>query len=165
MPAPTGTARTADDERWLARAVELALANVAEGGGPFGAVVVRQGAEVATGQNRVTRDLDPTAHAEVTAIRAACRALDSFSLEGCTIYSSCEPCPLCQAATLWSRADRLVYAADRYEAARAGFDDSFFHELAGTAPATWPTPIVHHPIAGDAAPMDAWLARPDRVEY
>lgn len=153
------------DERWLARAVGLAVANVSEGGGPFGAVVVREGEEVAVGQNQVTRDLDPTAHAEVVAIRAACRALESFSLVGCTLYSSCEPCPLCQAAALWARVDRLVYAADRHDAARAGLDDLFFHDLAGTDPATWPTPIVRHPVPGETAPMDAWIAHPGRAEY
>lgn len=156
---------TADDARWLARAVELAVANVGLGGGPFGAVVVRGGEEIAVGQNQVTRDLDPTAHAEVVAIRAACRALGSFSLAGCTLFSSCEPCPLCQATALWARLDRLVFAADRHDAARAGFDDSFFHDIAGTDPTTWPTPIVRHSIPGDVAPMDAWLANPGRAEY
>lgn len=156
---------TADDERWLQRAVALATANVADGGGPFGAVVVREGVEIAAGVNRVTRDGDPTAHAEVVAIRAACRALGTFSLAGCTVYSSCEPCPLCLAATLWSRADRLVYAADRHDAERAGFDDRHFHELLGTDPATWPTPVHRHPVAGATAPMDAWLARADRTHY
>lgn len=156
---------SADDERWLREAIALAAANVDDGGGPFGAVVVRDGAAVATGQNRVTRDDDPTAHAEVVAIRAACRALGSFALTGCTVYSSCEPCPLCLAATLWSRADRLVYAADRHDAERAGFDDRHFHALLGTDPATWPTPVFRHPVTGAAAPMDAWLARADRVRY
>ena len=160
-PAPS----TADDERWLRRAVDLATANVADGGGPFGAVVVREGVELATGVNRVTRDGDPTAHAEVVAIRAACRALGTHSLQGCTLYSSCEPCPLCLAATLWSRVDRLVYAADRHDAERAGFDDRRFHELLGTDPATWPTPVHRHEIPGAAAPMDAWLARADRVHF
>ena len=155
----------ADDERWLIRAVELARANVADGGGPFGAVVVRDGVEIAVGQNRVTRDRDPTAHAEVVAMRAACRALGTFALVGCTVYSSCEPCPLCLAATLWARADRLVYAADRFDAERAGFDDRRFHALLGTDPATWPTPVYRHPVPGAGAPMDAWLARTDRVPY
>ena len=83
------------DTTWLARAVALAVANVHEGGGPFGAVVVRDGELVSTGQNRVTPTLDPTAHAEVQAIRAACRELGTFTLAGCVLYSSCEPCPMC----------------------------------------------------------------------
>jgi guanine deaminase len=160
-----GSPMRADDERWLSRAVALATANVAEGGGPFGAVVVRDGIEIANGQNRVTRDVDPTAHAEVMAIRAACRALGSFSLHGCSVFSSCEPCLLCAAATLWARADRLVYAADRRDAERAGFDDRRFDELIGADPATWPTPMYRCPIDDAAVPMDLWLARSDRVQY
>lgn len=154
-----------DDERWLRRAVALAVANVAAGGGPFGAVVVRGGVEVATGQNRVTRDNDPTAHAEVVAIRAACRSLGTFVLCGCTVVSSCEPCPLCLAAVLWARADRLVYAASRDDAARAGFDDRRFHELLRTDPTTWPTPVYRLAVAGATEPMDRWLERADRVRY
>ena len=105
------------DDHWLSHAVELAVENVAAGGGPFGAVIVRDGVLVAEGQNRVTRDLDPTAHAEVTAIRRACASLREFSLAGCVLYSSCEPCPLCLTAALWARLDRVVYAADRHDAA------------------------------------------------
>ncbi len=154
-----------DDERWLRRAVDLAVANVAEGGGPFGAVVVRGGVEIAVGQNRVTRDDDPTAHAEVVAIRAACRALRTFVLRGCFVASSCEPCPLCLAAMLWARVDRLVYAADRDDAARAGFDDRRFHELLHLDPATWPTPVYRVAIPGATEPMERWLERAERVSY
>ena len=106
-----------DDAAWLAQAIELAVHNVADGGGPFGALVVRGEDIVATGQNRVTRDLDPTAHAEVQAIRNACQAIGDFSLAGMTLYTSCEPCPLCISAALWARLDRVVYAADRDDAA------------------------------------------------
>ncbi len=105
------------------------MANVDEGGGPFGAVVVKDGELVAIGQNRVTRDLDPTAHAEVLAIRSACAELGDFALTGCSLYASCEPCPLCVSAALWSRVDRVVYAADRDDAARGGFDDRAFYDL------------------------------------
>jgi guanine deaminase len=124
------------DQHWLSRAVELAVENVAAGGGPFGAVIVRDGGLVATGQNRVTRDLDPTAHAEVNAIRRACASLGDFSLAGCTLYTSCEPCPLCLTASLWARLDRVVYAADRHDAARAGFDDRAFYDLLGQPTST-----------------------------
>ncbi|WP_284534409.1 nucleoside deaminase [Nocardioides sp. T2.26MG-1] len=96
------------DDHWLSRAVELAVENVAAGGGPFGAVIVHDGTLVAEGQNRVTRDLDPTAHAEVSAIRRACASLRVFSLVGCVLYTSCEPCPLCLTASLWARLDRVV---------------------------------------------------------
>jgi guanine deaminase len=155
----------ADDERWLLRAVELAIANVDQGGGPFGAVVVHDGREIATGQNRVVRDNDPTAHAEILAIRAACRALGTYSLRGATIYSSCEPCPLCLGAVMWSRADRMVYAADRHDAMRAGFDDREFYDLLVRDPAGWPTPVVAHRVPGCTVPMERWLALGDRIAY
>ncbi len=152
-------------EEWLARAVALAVANVADGGGPFGAVIVRDGVLVAEGQNRVTRDLDPTAHAEVQAIRAAGRAIGDFSLAGCVLYTSCEPCPLCLSASLWARLDRVVFAADRYDAARGGFDDRAFYELLDQDRATWPTRIEQGVVAGAVAPFDAWLAHGERTHY
>src|SRR5205085_9729049 len=129
VDAVGGRPVTPDDEGWLSQAVALATANVADGGGPFGAVVVRAGVVIGTGQNRVTRDNDPTAHAEVQAIRAACRSIGDFSLVGATVYTSCEPCPLCLAACLWARVDRVLYAANRDDATRAGFDDSLFYDL------------------------------------
>lgn len=153
------------DTPWLARAVELAVANVREGGGPFGAVVVRDGELVSTGQNRVTPTLDPTAHAEVQAIRAACRELGTFTLAGCVLYSSCEPCPMCAAASLWARVDRVVYAADRDDAARGGFDDRAFYDLMATPRADWATPVVQVRPADATAPFDAWLAKDDRAAY
>src|SRR4051794_6528068 len=148
---------SADDETWLTEAVALATANVADGGGPFGAVVVRAGVVIGTGQNRVTRDNDPTAHAEVQAIRAACRAIGDFSLVGATVYTSCEPCPLCLAACLWSRADRVVFAADRDDATRAGFDDSVFYDLFAADRSTWPMPVIANRVPTTTEPMDAWL--------
>ncbi len=153
------------DEPWLARAIDLAVANVAEGGGPFGAVVVRDGELVAEGQNRVTRDLDPTAHAEVQAIRAAGRALGDFSLAGCVLYASCEPCPLCVSASLWARLDRVVFAADRDDAARGGFDDRAFYELFAQDRATWPTLVERGPVERAVAPFDAWLSESARTQY
>ncbi|GAA1762628.1 nucleoside deaminase [Nocardioides hankookensis] len=153
------------DETWLAHALELAVANVAEGGGPFGAVIVRDGALLATGQNRVTRDNDPTAHAEVLAIRAACADLGDFSLAGCVLYTSCEPCPLCVSAALWARLDRVVYAADRDDAARGGFDDREFYELFARDRTTWPTLVHGNRHADSFAPFEAWLSKGDRVEY
>ncbi|WZH50521.1 MAG: nucleoside deaminase [Nocardioides alkalitolerans] len=153
------------ESTWLARAVELAVANVHEGGGPFGAVVVRDGELVSTGQNRVTPALDPTAHAEVQAIRAACRELGTFTLAGCVLYSSCEPCPMCAAASLWARVDRVVYAADRDDAARGGFDDRAFYDLMATPRADWATPVVQVRPTDATAPFDAWLAKDDRAAY
>ena len=153
------------DTSWLAQAIELAVNNVAEGGGPFGALVVRDGEIVAVGQNRVTRDLDPTAHAEVQAIRAACRTTGNFSLAGMTLYTSCEPCPLCVSASLWARLDRVVYAADRDDAARGGFDDREFYELFARERSTWPTLIEELRPADAPAPFDAWLANSTRTAY
>lgn len=154
-----------EDDRWLGRAIDLAVRNVADGGGPFGAVLVRGGTLVGTGQNRVTRDNDPTAHAEVVAIRDACRRLGRFSLVGTCLYSLCEPCPLCLTAALWARVDRVVYAADREDAARAGFDDRAFYDLLRRDRATWPMPVIERQVAGAATPMEAWLAFAGRVAY
>lgn len=162
----TGTpVGSGDDEMWLAQAVALATENVAAGGGPFGAVIVRDGTLLATGQNRVTRDLDPTAHAEVQAIRAACQAVGDFSLAGATLYTSCEPCPLCVSASLWARLDRVVFAADRHDAARGGFDDLEFYELFARDRATWPTAVESLRLVQSAVPFDAWLARDSRTAY
>lgn len=149
----------------LDAAVRRAVDNVAAGGGPFAAVVVRDDDIVAEGVNRVTRDLDPTAHAEVVAIRAACRAIGDFSLAGCVLVSSCEPCPLCVSASLWARLDAVVYAADRHDAARAGFDDLAFYEMFDQPRESWTMPVAKVPVPGAVAPFDAWLAKPDRVDY
>lgn len=153
------------DIAWLGRAIDLAVRNVADGGGPFGAVVVRGDDLVAVGQNRVTRDLDPTAHAEIEAIRAACRQAQDFSLAGMTLYASCEPCPMCIAASLWARLDRVVYAADRDDAARGGFDDREFHELVDHQRATWPIRVEQLRLENAWAPFEAWLADAARTAY
>lgn len=161
----TDAPASGSDARFLAQAVDLAVRSVASGGGPFGAVVVRDGVVIGEGQNRVTRDGDPTAHAEVVAIRDACRRSGSYSLAGVEMFSSCEPCPLCLAAALWARVDRIVFAANRDDAARAGFDDRTFYDLLARDRSTWPMAVVEHRIPGAEAPMDAWLAFEDRAEY
>jgi guanine deaminase len=153
------------DAGWLATAIELAVRNVEDGGGPFGAVVVDGGELLATGQNRVTRDNDPTAHAEVVAIRAACAARGDFALAGTTLYASCEPCPLCMASALWARVDRVVYAADRHDAARGGFDDLAFYQLFARERSTWETRVEAVAVDGSVTPFDAWLGKTDRVAY
>lgn len=159
-PAPN-----AEDARWLTRAIELATENVANGGGPFGAVIVRGGEIVAEGQNRVTANLDPTAHAEVVAIRAACQVAQDFSLVGATLYTSCEPCPLCLSAALWARVDRVVFAADRDDAARGGFDDREFYELFAKKREDWHLTIDSVRLENSPAPFDAWLALAGRTDY
>jgi guanine deaminase len=161
----TVVTETASTDWALRHVVECAVQNVAAGGGPFAALVVEGDRVVAEGVNRVTRDLDPTAHAEVVAIRAACRTLDRFSLAGCVLVASCEPCPLCLSAALWARVDRVVYVADRDDAARAGFDDRAFYELFDRPRTTWPVPVEQTRTDGDGAPFDAWLAKPDRIAY
>ena len=153
------------DQQWLEQAVALAVENVGAGGGPFGAVIVRDGAVVARGQNRVTRDLDPTAHAEVNAIRAACASIGDFSLAGCTLFTSCEPCPLCVSAALWARIDRVVYAADRHDAARGGFDDLAFYDLFAQERSAWPMPVAASELPEAFAPFEAWLSHGERVHY
>ncbi len=156
-----------EDVVWVQRAVELATENVGRSGGPFGALVVRGGEVVGRGANRVTTDLDPTAHAEVVAIREACRTIGDFRLAGAVLYTSCEPCPLCLSAALWSRVDGVVWAADRHAAAGAGFDDAHFYELLAPAPpdASWPLRLEHLPVAGSERPFDAWAAFDGRVPY
>ena len=153
------------DTRWIERTIQLATKNVANGGGPFGAVIVRDGELVAEGQNRVTASLDPTAHAEVVAIRAACQVVGDFSLAGATLYTSCEPCPLCLSAALWARVDRVVFAGNRDDAAEGGFDDREFYELFSRDRSTWDVAIDEVRPANATAPFDAWLARPDRTQY
>lgn len=157
------------DQMWLDRAIDLAVANVEGGGGPFGAVVVRDGAVIGEGGNRVTLDLDPTAHAEVVALRNACREVGDFSLVGATVFASCEPCPLCLSASLWARVDAVVHAADRHAAADAGFDDAVFHGLLDPAPESeghaWPMRRVQVSVDRSQDPFDAWRALASRTEY
>ena len=156
---------TATDDLFLARAIELATENVANEGGPFGALIVRDGKVLAEGQNRVTATLDPTAHAEVVAIRAACQAAKDFSLAGATLYTSCEPCPLCLSAALWARIDRIVFAADRNDAAAGGFDDREFYELFTRSRDEWDVTIEAIRPDNAAEPFDAWLALAARTDY
>jgi len=146
------------DAEHLWRAVELATVNARTSGGPFGAIVVAPDGRVYEGVNRVTVDLDPSAHAEVVAIRRACQALGTFDLSGATLYASCEPCPMCLATSLWARIDRVWFAADRDDAAAAGFDDAlFFRYFEGTAEdrAIMPVERLGLPGARHAAPFIA----------
>ena len=115
-------------EELMRKAIELSIENVANGGGPFGAVIAREGDIVATGVNRVTSNCDPTAHAEVSAIRAACKELGTFDLSGCEIYTSCEPCPMCLGAIYWAHLDKIYYGNNKHDAAAIGFDDAFIYE-------------------------------------
>ena len=152
-------------EELMRRAIGLSLRNVAEGGGPFGAVVARGGEIVAEGVNRVTAQCDPTAHAEVAAIRAAARKLGTFDLSGCDIYASCEPCPMCLGAIYWARLDRLFYAATKDDAARAGFDDAFIYRELALDPSQ--RRLATTRLLGDEAlaTFRAWEEKADRHPY
>lgn len=160
-----GTTSPAQDSHWLGEAVSLATLNVTDGGGPFGALIVEGAGVLGSGVNRVTRDNDPTAHAEVSAIRDACRRRGDFRLDGTVLYTSCEPCPLCLAAALWARVDRVVFAADRDDAARGGFDDREFYEMFATDRALWSTAVARVSTPSATEPFDAWLANEARVAY
>jgi guanine deaminase len=154
------------DPAFMRRAIALASENVRTGqGGPFGAVIVRAGVLVSEAANRVTQENDPTAHAEVCAIRAACQALTTFSLEGCEIYTSCEPCPMCLAAIYWARMDRIWYGNTSADAARAAFDDAFlYRELA--LPAQQRT-IPSAPLLREPAweSFQLWLDTSNKIPY
>lgn len=159
------TTQPISERDWLDRAVAAAAANVIAGGGPFGALVVKDGELIATGVNQVTATLDPTAHAEVVAIRAACQVLQTFKLDGCLLVASCEPCPLCLSSALWARMDRVIFAADRDDAAEAGFDDRAFYEVFSNPREEWPLTLEQVPGEGSTLPFKQWTNRPDRVEY
>lgn len=153
------------EERFMRMAIELADRNIDGGGGPFGAVIVKDGVVVATGANHVTVDGDPTAHAEVCAIRDACRRLHTFSLEGCEIYSSCEPCPMCLGAIYWAHIDRLYYACDKADAADAGFDDSFIYKEM-ERPESARRLVTKSMCRSEAMGVfEKWKAKTDKTEY
>lgn len=157
-------AATQGPDDFLEHAIRLAVQNVADGGGPFGAVVLTADGRVHEGVNRVTRDNDPTAHAEVVAIRRAASVSGNFDLSGAVLYASCEPCPLCLAAALWARIDRVYFAADRQGAAAAGFDDAVFYEyFDGARPDL--LPVEHAPVPTSEMPFNAWRSNEDRTEY
>lgn len=149
----------------MREAIRLASANVENGGGPFGAVIARGGEIIATGVNRVTANCDPTAHAEVSAIRAAAQKLGTFNLSGCEIYSSCEPCPMCLGAIYWARLDRLFYGNTKADAARIGFDDAFIYkELALPLPER--TLRAEQLLGKEAiATFEAWEQKTDKTPY
>ena len=153
-------------ENHMRRAIALSRTHMEAGdGGPFGAVVVRQGLVVGEGWNQVTSAHDPTAHAEVMAIRDACRRLGTYTLAGCDLYTSCEPCPMCLAAAYWARIDRLYFANTREDAASIGFDDAFLYREIAKPLQDQPLPI-HRLLGGEARLVfDAWMAKDDKIPY
>ena len=150
----------------MSQAMQLAVENVQTGnGGPFAALVVKDGKVIATGVNSVTTALDPTAHAEVMAIRAACRMLGDFQLTGCEIYTTCEPCPMCLGAIYWARPKRVYFAATATDAANAGFDDSHIYDQFRVPHGDRDIPMLHVPGADPTLPFRTWLALESRRTY
>lgn len=156
-----------DDERFLREAIALAREGMDRNeGGPFGCVIVKDGQVIGRGNNRVTSSNDPTAHAEVVAIREACRSLGAFQLDGCTLYTSCEPCPMCLGAIYWARPDRIVFAATREDAAEAGFDDQLIYDELPLPPEQRRIPTQARVLRKEAqAVFEDWRTKEDKVRY
>ncbi|MBR5384460.1 MAG: nucleoside deaminase [Bacteroidales bacterium] len=156
---------TEQDRAFMKEAIRLAEESIDLGGGPFGAVIVKDGEVLASTSNSVTIDNDPTAHAEVNCIRMACKALGTFDLSGCVIYSSCEPCPMCLGAIYWAHIDRIYYAGDRKDAAKVGFDDDFIYRELAKDMSERTTPIISMMPAEGVSPFDKWRLKTDRIDY
>ena len=153
------------DREFMQRAIDLSIENVANGGGPFGAVIVRDGEIIATGANRVTANNDPTAHAEVSAIRSACAKEQNFKLSGCTCYTSCEPCPMCLSALYWACVERIVYGNTKEDAKAINFDDSFIYDEIAKPYAQRAIPCQNFMREEALAGFRAWTEKEDKVEY
>lgn len=154
------------NQEFLREAIRLSIEKGQAGeGGPFGAVIVRNGEVVGRGWNRVTSTNDPTAHAEIMAIRDACRRLGSFSLVGCDVYTSCEPCPMCLAAIYWARLDQVYYAATRQDAAAVGFDDSRIYDELAMDMGSRSIPMTQDLRDEALGAFRAWVQKADRTPY
>jgi guanine deaminase len=158
---------TDDDTKLMRRAIELAREGMDSGsGGPFGCVIAKDGQIVGEGLNKVTSTNDPTAHAEVVAIRDACAKLGMFQLDGCVVYTSCEPCPMCLGAIYWARPERIYMACNRDDAAEAGFDDAFiYNELCSTDFEQRKVPILSLMRDEGRAVFQSWIEKTDKTEY
>jgi guanine deaminase len=154
------------DESYMARAIELARQGMeSNDGGPFGCVIVKDGEVIGEGNNRVTSSNDPTAHAEIIAIRQACLRLGNFQLDGCTIYTSCEPCPMCLGAIYWARPERVYFACTREDAAKIGFDDDFIYNELDRPVNERQMPLVGLMREQALEVFRSWATKPDKVEY
>ena len=155
-----------NDRKYLQQAIELAKQGIKDGmGGPFGCIIVKDGEVVGRGCNQVTSSNDPTAHAEVVAIRDACRRLGDYQLTDCDVYTSCEPCPMCLGALYWARPRRVVFASTRHEAADAGFDDAFIYIEINVPPGDRKIPFSHESLDEAAAVFRAWKTKGDKKLY
>lgn len=152
-------------EDFMKLAVSLSIENVKNGGGPFGAVIVKDNEVIATGVNRVTSNHDPTAHAEVSAIRSACSLLHTFDLSGCDIYTSCEPCPMCLGAIYWAHIDHIYYGNTKEDAAAIGFDDSFIYKELALDPKDRQKAMTNLLHEEALRAFQAWEEKSDKVEY
>jgi guanine deaminase len=164
--AAAATSEPMNHEMFMREAIKEAEAGMRHGrGGPFGCVIVRRGEVIARGNNRVTSTNDPTAHAEITAIREACKKLRTFSLSDCELYTSCEPCPMCLAAAYWARIPAMYYANTRVDAAAIGFDDDFIYEQIPLPPEK--RALTMRPLLRDVAleVFREWQAKPDKLKY
>lgn len=153
------------DEKYMRMAAEISFNNIDRGGGPFGAVIVRDGEVVATGANTVTLDNDPTAHAEVNAIRHACHKLKTFQLSGCTVYSSCEPCPMCLSALYWAGVRKVFYGNTKEDAEAIDFSDKFIYEEIAKRPEDRKMPGIHVDGSETIRAFEKWASDPDKVKY
>lgn len=153
------------DPKFMEMACSLSAENVDRGGGPFGAVIVRDGEIVATGVNQVTLINDPTAHAEVSAIRNACRKLETFQLTDCVVYSSCEPCPMCLSALYWAGVKKIYFGNTKEDAAAIDFSDKFIYDEIERKPWERRVPGIHVKNSGAIVAFEKWAAKPDKVEY
>ena len=160
-----GKGLSKDDEKHLQEAIDLAVQGVKSKGGPFGSVIVRDGKVIGRGHNMVTMNHDPTAHGEIVAIRDACKNVNDFMLKGATIFTSCEPCPMCLAATYWSHIDRIVYACTRKDAAAIGFDDDFIYNEIALPINQRSVPTVAGLHAEGLQPFKMWSTKDDKIEY
>lgn len=150
----------------MSEAIRLAIENVKSGnGGPFGAIIVKEEEIIGRGVNTVTSANDPTAHAEVNAIRDACKMIGNFQLNGCDIYTSCEPCPMCLGAIYWARPDKVFYAADKTDAAEAGFDDSFIYKEIGKEYSSRRIPFISIMRKDSLQIFTDWKNNPHKTEY
>ena len=156
---------TDDDIRFMNMAAELAEKNIEEGGGPFGAVIVRNGEVVATGVNRVTANNDPTAHAEVSAIRNACSKEQTFNLSGCVIYTSCEPCPMCLSALYWAGVSRIYYGNTQDDAYAINFSDRFIYQELDKPKSERMIPCIKMDSSRTIKAFQQWMTKEDKIEY
>ena len=154
------------DREFMSLAIDLAVKSMRNNeGGPFGAIVIRDNEVIGRGNNCVTSTNDPTGHAEIVALRQACNRLGNFRLDNCTIYSSCEPCPMCLGAIHWARVSRVYYACTRLDAARTGFDDNFIYEELSVPLAERGIPMEQLLRVDALKVFDEWMAKPDRLAY